>query len=120
MMMKNILLIFTLVFINAKLSAQIDKEPLPTQDATIIQVNTNSIFGKVVDLQNNKGIGGATVQLFAPKSDSLPGQKGDSLIAVMLSKRNGDFRFSKIPPLALYRLQISTVGYSAYDQSFSY
>lgn len=120
MIIRNILLIFTLVFFSTELSAQIDKEPLPTQGATVIKVNTNSIFGKVVDIQNNKGIEGATVQLFATPIDSLPGQKGDSLIAVMLTKRNGDFRFAKIPPLIQYKVQISAIGYSPFERTFVY
>ncbi len=101
-MMKYLLLLLSFAFFTSHLLAQIDKEPLPTTDATVIEVNnSNSLFGKVVDIQTNKGISGATVQLFASKSDSIANKTRDSLIAVMLTKPNGDFHFAKIPILSL-------------------
>jgi len=120
-MMKNILLAFSFSLSCFPLFAQIDKEPLPTTDAPVLQVtNSNSLFGKVVDLQSNKGISGATVQLFALQNDSLSAQSRDSLIAVMLSKPNGDFRFTNIPELPRLKLEISAVGYSPYNHTFRF
>lgn len=118
--MKYFILIFSFALITKNLSAQIDKEPLPESDASVIQVNSsNSLFGKVVDLQSNKAIVAASVQLFAPKSDPH-GQKKDSLVAVMLSESNGDFRFTNIPFLPHVRLEISAVGYTLYNHTFSF
>ena len=119
--MRYLFLLFAFTFIVNTLSAQIDKEPLPTQDATEIQLkNSNTLLGRAVDIQTNKGINAASVQLFAPSSDSLPNQTKDSLIAVMLSKPNGDFKFTSIPSLPNLRLEISAVGYSLYNRTFSF
>ncbi len=69
MMPKFLLLFFCSTFISSYLSAQIDKEPLPTQDGRLIEVNkSNSLFGKVVDLQNNKGISGARFNCLLQKA----------------------------------------------------
>ena len=86
-------------FISNILSAQIEKEPLPTVEVDEMQLKSgNTILGKVTDIQNNKGIEAASVQLFAHIVDSTSNQVKDSLIAAMLSKANGDFRFTNIFP----------------------
>ncbi len=119
--MKFLLLLFSFALVATKLSAQIDKEPLPDPETEVLEVSSpNSLFGKVEDIQSSKGIDGATVQLFAPKSDSLKGQTQDSLIAVVLTKPNGDFNFANIPFLARLRLEISAVGYALYNHTFSF
>ncbi|MEO8823118.1 MAG: TonB-dependent receptor [Ginsengibacter sp.] len=111
--MRYLILLFSLAFIVNNVSAQIEKEPLPIQDATDIQIkSSNTILGRVVDIQTNKGINAASVQLFAAKSDSL--------IAVMLTKPNGDFDLTNIPPLVNFRIEISAVGYTLYNHVFSY
>ena len=119
-MMKYLILLFTFYLVTNNAKAQIEKEPLPTQDATEIQIkSSNTILGRVVDLQNNKGINAASVQLFSHKNDSLSPQSKDSLIAVMLTKPNGDFIFSNIPSIPNFRIEISAVGYSLYNHKFS-
>ncbi len=119
--MRYLFLLLSFTFIVNNLSAQIDKEPLPTQDAAEIQLkSSNNLLGRVVDIQTNKGINAASVQLFAPKNGSIPNQKNDSLIAVMLSEPNGDFKFTNIPSLSNLRLEISAVGYTLYNRTFHY
>ena len=118
--MRYLFLLFSFTFFTKNLFAQIDKEPLSTSDGAVIEVkSSNSVFGKVVDLQINKGINAASVQLFSPKSNSLH-QTKDSLIAIMLSEPNGDFRFTNIPLLPNLRLEISAVGYTLYNHTFSF
>ena len=118
--MKNIFLLFPFVFIVNNLFAQIDKEPLPNPDEEVLQISSNSVTGKVVDIQNNKGIEAASVQLFAHIKDSVNLQTKDSLIAAMLTKPNGDFHFNNIPLSENLRLEISAVGFSLYDHTFSF
>lgn len=119
--MRYLILLFSSCFIVGSLKAQVENEPLPTQEPTEIQIkNSNALLGKVVDLQNNKGISAASVQLFTVKSDSLSDKTNDSLIAVMLTKPNGDFIFNNVPPMPNLRIEISAVGYSLYNRAFPY
>ena len=119
--MKYFLLIFSFSFIGNHLFAQIDHEPLPTVDADVIQLKpTNSLLGKVVDIQSNKGVEAASVQLFAHITDTLTNQTKDSLVAAMLTKPNGDFHFTNLPTFKNIRLKISSVGFSPYDHIFSF
>ena len=114
--MRQLILLFSFFLIINSLSAQVEKEPLPTQEPAEIQIkSTNSILGRVVDLQTNKGINAASVQLFAVEGDSTSATSNDSLIAVMLTKSNGDFLISNIPSSATFRIEISAVGYSLYN-----
>jgi outer membrane receptor protein involved in Fe transport len=119
--MKYFFLLFPFVFVVNTLFAQIDKEPLPSVDGEVIQIkSSNSLIGKVVDIQTNKGVEAASVQLFAHLTDSASHQTKDSLIAAMLTKPNGDFHFANIPFFQNLRLKISSVGFGLYDYIFSF
>ncbi|MEO6893528.1 MAG: carboxypeptidase-like regulatory domain-containing protein, partial [Ginsengibacter sp.] len=119
--MRYLFLLSSFIFIINDLSAQVEKEPLPTQESTEIQIkSSNTLLGRVVDIQTNKGINAASVQLFSTKKDLVSSQTTDSLIAVMLTKPNGDFIFNNIPSLPNYHVEISAVGYTLYNHVFSY
>ena len=119
--MRYIFLLSLSFFITDILPAQIEKEPIPTADINEMQLKLgNSILGKVTDLQNNKGIEAASVQLFAHITDSVSHQVKDSLIAAMLSKANGDFRFVNIFPFKNLQIKISAVGYGSYANVFQF
>lgn len=101
--------------------AQINKEPIPTQDAEVIQIHSgNAVFGRIVDIQTNKGVEAASVQLFAVITDSVSRQSKDSLIAAMLCKPSGDFYFSNITLFTQLKLEVSAIGYTLYDRDFSF
>lgn len=119
--MKIFILTFCIFFTVYRTQAQIDKEPIPAPDVAVMRVNSgNAIMGKVVDLQSNKAIEAASVQLFSllPGTGNEPGK--DSLIGVMLTKANGEFRFEKVAPGVHIRIEISVVGYATYTQDFSF
>ncbi len=119
--MRYLFLLCSFIFITNFLSAQIDKEPIPTTDVDQMQLKSgNSILGKVTDIQNNKGIEAASVQLFAHITDPVSHQVKDSLIAAMLSKANGDFHFANIFPFKNLQIKISAVGYGSYDNVFPF
>jgi hypothetical protein len=119
--MRYIFLLSLSFFISNVLSAQIEKEPIPSAQVDEMQLKSgNSILGKVTDIQNNKGIEAASVQLFAHIIDQVSNQAKDSLIAAMLSKANGDFRFTNIFPFKNLQIKISAVGYGAYSNVFQF
>jgi len=119
--MRYIFLLCLSFFITNVLPAQIDKEPIPSADVDEMQLKSdNSILGKVTDIQNNKGIEAASVQLFAHITDPASHQVKDSLIAAMLSKANGDFHFTNIFPFRDLQIRISAVGYGSYSNVFQF
>lgn len=100
-----------LIFQNP-IQAQVEKEPLPSEDNSVIKIARGRvILGKVMELGTNQPMEGASVQLFAVNNLSKGKSNRDSLIDVMLTKPNGDFSFQKIP-FESVRVVISAVGHS--------
>ncbi len=119
--MKHFFIFFSFVFVVDNLFAQIDKEPLPSIESEVIQFkSSNSLSGKVVDIQTNKGLEAASIQLFSHTLDSASHLSKDSLIAAMLTKPNGDFQFRNLRFFQNLRLKISSVGFSLYDHIFPF
>ena len=106
---------FTLLFISQlwlfSAMAQIDGEP-PAIQTSEIRINTNRIYGKVVDQKTAKGLDAITVQLYALQKDTANGTTKDSLLGSMFTRPNGDFSFSGLPPADSFRLQVSAVGFA--------
>ena len=119
--MRYFILIYVFTFFSNYLFAQIDKEPIPEPEMNLIHSQSvNSVFGRIVDLQTNKGIDAASIQLYMRITDSLSRQTKDSLIGAMLSKPNGDFLFNKIPLNQILVIKVSAIGYGPYDKTFDF
>ncbi|RYG38758.1 MAG: TonB-dependent receptor, partial [Chitinophagaceae bacterium] len=104
-------LLFLFAFNVFQLSAQIDREQQPANDAGNIRILSNKLYGKLLDKNTGKPIEAASVQLFA----AGPSNK-DSLLTGMLTKANGDFSFDHLPALKKFRLLISAIGYTSWEQ----
>ncbi len=117
--MRHIFLLFTAVCFSLNVWAQVEQEPLPDNNAAVLQLKSqNNIYGKVIDLENKKPIVAASVQLFAIQKDSVTGQVTESPIAAMLSKPNGDFKFENIKAIDSLHLVVSAVNYTVNDDHF--
>ncbi|MEP6628353.1 MAG: TonB-dependent receptor plug domain-containing protein, partial [Ginsengibacter sp.] len=115
------LFIVSILFILPDSFAQIDREPLPSGDADVLQINSgNRVYGKVIDIQKNKSVEDASVQLFAKINSIDNNGAKDSLIAAMLTKPNGEFNFEKVSPFKNLKLVISAVGYGEYKKDFTF
>jgi outer membrane receptor protein involved in Fe transport len=75
----------------------------------VIQSISNTVYGKVIERASAKGVGAVSVQLYG-------GKNGDSLIAAMFTRPNGDFIFSNLPLSDSFKLVITAVGYAAKEQ----
>ena len=119
--MKYIFTLITVISFSFSAFSQVEKEPLPDNNSTEIRLKSpNSVYGKVVDLENKKPLPAATVQLFAVIRNPVTQQKTDSIIAAMLSEPNGDFNFQNVPYFDSLRLVISAVDYSIFNNYFSF
>jgi outer membrane receptor protein involved in Fe transport len=108
MLLKYLLLFASLIF-SFGVYAQIESAP-PMGNSH----NSNELQGKVIDLQNSKPITAATVQIY------IPSPKGDSLIAAMLTRSNGDFKFEKLPSADTLKLIVSFVGHTNVERIISF
>ncbi len=118
--MKSILL-FTIAFSYSFTSqCQIDKEPIPENDNSVIRIaSKNRVYGKVIDLQK-KPVESASVQIIAIVKDLNGMQAKDSTVAAMLTRPNGDFNFQNIPQSDSLQIVISAIGYSPHRDYISF
>lgn len=111
--MKSIILLLIGSFLVFNVSAQIDPEQQPGQGIDpIINGVSNSIYGKLVDEKSGKPIEAASVQIYSELK-----QTPDSMLNGMLSKKNGEFRFERLPKANKFRLVISALGYKTLEQT---
>lgn len=87
-------------------SAQEEGEP---ELAPVIQISSNSLYGKVIDKGLVKGLPAVSVQLYA-------GPEKDSLVSAMFTRANGDFRFNNLPVSDSFKLVLSAIGYVSKEQ----
>jgi len=79
-------------------------------------MNMGRFYGRVVDGKNNKKIDAASVELLQPKYDRVSHVFKDVVLKVFLTKANGDFNFENIPVTGHYKIKITAVHFSNYEQ----
>jgi len=77
-------------------------------------------YGKVVDGKTGKGMDGASVQLIQTKFNPATNARKDTVIAGMITHRNGEFSLENLPIFGNFRLTISAIGYTTYDQKVAF
>jgi outer membrane receptor protein involved in Fe transport len=77
-------------------------------------------YGKVVDGKTGKGMDGASVQLVQSKFNPATNARKDTVIAGMITHRNGEFSLENLPIFGNFRLTISAIGYTTYDQKVAF
>ena len=107
--MKFILTIFISYLFVQTLEAQIEREQQPAPEIPGMRINSNRLYGKLVDKNTGKGIEAASVQLFRSGTDSI--------ITGMLSRQNGDFSFQDVEMGRGLRIVISAIGYQPLEQN---
>ncbi len=79
-------------------------------------MNMGRFYGKVVDSKTNKPVDAASVQLVQSKFDTVSKKRMDVVISGQLTKANGDFSLENLPIMAQFKLRISAIGYSPFEQ----
>ncbi|KAA9039115.1 TonB-dependent receptor [Ginsengibacter hankyongi] len=119
--MKYIFLLSVTILFSVSVKCQVEKEPLPDNDASIIKINPhNKLYGKVVDEQTKKPVPFVSVQVTATLHNGLNSQTKDSIIAATLTAPNGDFNFENVPAFDSLHITLSAVGYSSYNKFFTF
>jgi outer membrane receptor protein involved in Fe transport len=77
-------------------------------------------YGKVVDPKTGKGIDGVSVQLIRSKFDTVTHKSKDVAIAGMITGKKGDFSLENLPVFGNYRLRITGIGYTTYDEKVAF
>ncbi len=84
------------------------------------QIPTGTLYGKLVEAKSGKPIDYASVQLLQSKMDSATKKRKDVVIAGMITKANGEFLLENVPVMGQYKLKVTVVGYSPYEQNVSF
>ncbi len=83
------------------------------------QMNIGRFYGKVID-ENKKGVGYATVELYAMSFDTVSKTMKEKLITGQITEENGDFNLEKLPIVGEFNLKISFIGYTEISQKVSF
>ncbi|GGH71409.1 outer membrane receptor protein involved in Fe transport [Filimonas zeae] len=83
-------------------------------------MNAGHLYGKIVDSKTNKGVDGATVQLIAPKFDTVTRKMKDAIAGTVLTQNNGDFSLESLPVFGKFTLRVSALGYTDYNAPVSF
>ncbi len=110
--MKFIFTLLPVCFVLGSAIAQVDAARIENTSTTTLTINSNSIYGKLVDGQTGKPIASASVQLYPVGKTEV-----NSLIAGMLSRPNGDFRLQRLPEKDSFYLIISPLGYHRFEKT---
>ena len=77
-------------------------------------------YGKVVDAKTGKGMDGVSIQLIQSKYDPAKHGPKDTLISGMITRRSGEFSLENLPIFGNFRLKITAIGFTAYDQKVAF
>ncbi|MEO6684035.1 MAG: outer membrane beta-barrel family protein [Ginsengibacter sp.] len=114
-MMKNILFIFTSLFLTGTIMAQMPGgRPMGGQS-----MNAGRFYGKVVD-SNNKSLEAASVQLSQMRMDTATKQRKAKVLAAIVTDKKGDFSIDKLPVMGEFQLLITAVGYAPLIETVSF
>ena len=77
-------------------------------------------YERVVDARTNRGMDGASVQLIQSKYDPKTHAQKDTVINGMITGRKGDFSLENLPIFGNFRLKITAIGYTAYEEKVAF
>ncbi|RPD39368.1 outer membrane beta-barrel protein [Chitinophaga barathri] len=77
--------------------------------------NIGHVYGKITDAQG-KPLGDASVYLLQQKFDTAARKLREVLVKGATTGSNGEFSLAELPLMGKFKLKISAVGYSAYEQ----
>lgn len=83
-------------------------------------MNMGHFYGKVVDVNTNKPLEAASVQLTQNKMDTVTKNRKDFVVAAMLTDKKGEFSIDKLPVLGSYQILITAVGFAPYHDKIAF
>lgn len=73
------------------------------------------LYGKVMSAESEKPVEGASAQLLQNKFDSLTKKRKELVIRTVLTDKKGDFVFDNLNFMGQYKIRISAVGFTQYE-----
>lgn len=83
-------------------------------------MNMGRFYGKVVDGQTGKPVDAASIQLIQNKFDTVLKKRVETVVSGMLTAANGDFSLENLPIMAQFKLKITAIGYTLYEQPLKF
>ena len=77
-------------------------------------------YGKIVDEKTGKPVEFAAVQLMQNKYDSTTKATKETMVSGQLTESNGDFSLENLPVFGEYKLKVSALGHTPYEQKISF
>ncbi len=112
--MRVILFALMGIIFNTNLTAQVDDTQPASQMLVKLNINSNTLYGKLIDNNNGKPVEAASVQLYP-----VGKRNTENIVAGMLTKPNGEFQLSELPDATAFILVISAIGYESREQTIS-
>jgi len=114
--MKNIYVIFVAICLSGSLFAQ-----YPGGGSRGGQsMNVGHFYGKVLDQSTGKPLEAASVQLTQNKMDTATKKRRDFVVAAMLTNKKGEFSIENLAVITTYQLEITAIGYKAYNEKVNF
>lgn len=113
------LLIGTIFLTNIVLAQQTQQgqEPAAKHTASHKQTKDGTISGTVLDSLSKKPLQSATIFIYNETRDSATNSVKEMLAGNAVTKSDGSFEINNVPTPARIRIQISTIGYEAYNKT---
>ncbi len=118
--MRRILIVLSAFLLTLPAIAQFPGGGRPGGGGMGGNMNIGHFYGKLVDSKTNKGVEAASAQLIQSKFDTLTKKRKDTVIAGMLTRRDGEFSFENLPLFGNYRLKITAIGYKTLEQKVAF
>lgn len=93
--------------------------PTPTPTGKMPAPSNGIVYGKIIDT-DGKALSDVTVTLMQSKTDPQTKKVKEVLVAVNITKANGNFRFESLPAFNKYTLKIAAVGFEDLDKKFAF
>ena len=76
-------------------------------------------YGKIVDA-SKKGVEAASVTLVTTRMDTATKQPKEIIVGGMLTNNSGDFSIENVPVFGKYKLKVTGIGYTPYEQAVGF
>lgn len=115
---KNIFLVtISIICSMATAAAQVPPGVGARTGAGMQNMNMGRFYGRILDKATGKGIDAASVQILQNRFDTVTKKRKEVVAGGQLTRANGDFSIEGLPISGQYKLRITAIGYTVFEQA---